>query len=128
MGVMVKVWLPPEPTLTLPEGEMEPPAPAEAVIVDDVDPEKEAPTVRLPLMVIVQVGCVPLHAPVHPVKVAPVAGVAVRVTTVPIGNLVPVGLVATVPEPVPDSVTVSASDAKGANFWMVLLHSSPAYT
>ena len=31
-GVMRKVWLVPELTLTLPEGEMEPPVPAEAVI------------------------------------------------------------------------------------------------
>src|SRR3989338_11716099 len=57
---------------------------------------------------------VPVHAPVHPVKVSPDAGVAVRVTDVPelsetehVGpQLMVAPLPITVPEPVPDLVTV----------------------
>jgi hypothetical protein len=52
---------------------------------------------------------VPLHGAPHPVNVAPAAGAAVRVTTVPGGNaalqvvpqLMPAGLLVTVPVPVP---------------------------
>src|SRR5206468_12278323 len=51
-----------------------------------------------------------------PVKVEPAAGLAVRVTAVPLAKLaeqvatqlIPVGLLITVPDPVPASVTVSA--------------------
>src|SRR4051812_41126412 len=67
---------------------------------------KLALTLRSPLMVI-EHGPVPLHAPLQPVKVAFAAGVAVRVTTAPIGiwalhaapQLIPEGLEVTVPLP-----------------------------
>jgi hypothetical protein len=46
-------------------------------------PPKLAVTVVSASMVTVQVGSVPAHAPVQPVKLAPASGVAVSVTTVP---------------------------------------------
>ena len=65
-------------------------------------------------MLTVQVP-VPVHAPLQPVKVLPVAGVAVRVTLVPLLKnalhvepplqLIPVGDELTAPEPVPDCAT-----------------------
>jgi len=56
---------------------------------------------------------VPVHAPLHPPKEKPAAGVAVNVTCVPAGKvlvqvvpqLIPAGLLVTVPEP--DVVTVT---------------------
>src|SRR5437588_935720 len=56
----------------------------------------------------------PLHAPVHPVKVEPVVAVGVSVTCVPllklavhvVPQLIPAGLLVTVPVPVPAFVTV----------------------
>jgi hypothetical protein len=56
----------------------------------------------------------PEQAPPHPVKLAPVAGVAVRVTAVPLlycaehvpGQLMPAGSLVTVP--VPETETLSA--------------------
>jgi hypothetical protein len=59
---------------------------------------------------------VPVHAPLQPVKVEPVAGVAVSVTAVPLaklaaqvaGQLMPAGTLVTVPVPVPALVSVSA--------------------
>lgn len=58
---------------------------------------------------------VPVHAPLHPVKVEPTSGVAVRVTVVPWGKVaehvapqsMPAGLLVTVPEPVPVLPTVT---------------------
>jgi len=50
----------------------------------------------------VQVGDAPEHPPDHPVKVELAAGLAVRVTTVPAPKLVPIGLLLSVPVPVPD--------------------------
>ena len=67
---------------------------------------KAAPTVVLALIVTVQVVLVPEHAPDHPVKVELAFAVAVRVATVPASKLVPLGLVVTVPVPVPDVLTV----------------------
>ena len=57
----------------------------------------------------------PAHAPLHPVKVEPLDGVAVRRTLVPPANdavhvvpqSIPVGLDATAPEPFPASETVT---------------------
>src|SRR5579863_9451582 len=70
------------------------------------------------LIVIVQVP-VPLHAafPLHPAKVEPAAGVAVKITCVPLlkfaeqvaPQLMPAGLLDTVPVPVPALVTVKAN-------------------
>ena len=59
-------------------------------------------------------GLVPEQAPDQPLKVNPAAGVAVSVTLVPLANdavqvvpqLIPLGLLVTVPLPVPASVTV----------------------
>ena len=67
---------------------------------------KVAVTEVLKLIVTVQVGDVPEQPPDHPVKVEPVAGLAVKVTTVPALKLVPVGLLVTVPVPAPDWVTL----------------------
>ena len=62
---------------------------------------------------------VPLHAPPQPVKVEPVSGVAVRVTTVPVENtpvqsiahlsMAEVGLLETNPEPVTSTRTSGGS-------------------
>src|SRR2546427_8994720 len=57
-----------------------------------------------------------LFRSLQPVKVEPAAGLAVRVTAVPLAKLaeqvatqlIPAGLLVTVPDPVPASVTVSA--------------------
>jgi hypothetical protein len=59
---------------------------------------------------------VPVHAPLQPVKVEPVAAAAVSVTLVPettvalqvVPQLMPAGLEVTVPLPVPALVTVRA--------------------
>ena len=68
------------------------------------------------VIVTVQVP-VPSQGPaLQPAKVEPVAGVAVKVTAVPLAKLaeqvapqlMPAGVLVTVPEPVPDLVTVSA--------------------
>jgi hypothetical protein len=68
-------------------------------------------------MVLVQVVLVPVQAPLQPVKVDPVAGVAVRVTLVPLlkdalqvlPQLIPDGAEVTVPVPVPALATVKAN-------------------
>ncbi len=60
-------------------------------------------------------AAVPVQAPDHPAKVEPVDGVAVRLTVVPLSKLaeqvepqlIPAGLLVTVPFPLPDSDTVS---------------------
>ena len=67
---------------------------------------KVASAVIVEFMVSVHVGDVPEHPPDHPEKVEPAAGVAVRVTGVPAAKVVPVGLLVTVPLPVPSCVTV----------------------
>lgn len=63
-------------------------------------------------------GLVPSHVdPPHPVKVDPAAGVAVKVTCVPLakfaehvlGHVIPAGALVTAPAPVPASVTVRAT-------------------
>ncbi len=72
-----------------------------------------ASTVRLPFIVTVQV--VPEQTPWYPLKVEPVAAVAFKVTLVPsaktkeqvVPQLMPAGVLVTVPEPSPDFVTVS---------------------
>lgn len=84
-----------------------------AKVVTDV--LKVAVTASAALMVTLQVP-VPEQAPLQPAKVDPVAGVAVRVTTVPLlklalqvpGQVMPLGLLLTVPVPVPARVTLKA--------------------
>src|SRR2546427_11440739 len=66
-------------------------------------------------------GSVPVHpAPVQPVKAEPAAGVPVSVTTVPLGKpaeqrpgqVIPAGLLVTVPAPTPASVTKIGEDGE----------------
>lgn len=86
---------------------MEPPGPAEALMTKvPVLKAKAAPTVTLLFIVTSQVEAEPEHAPDHPAKVEVELGVAVRVTVVPMLKAVPLGLFATIPDPVPDSVIV----------------------
>lgn len=76
---------------------------------------KVAVTAFAALMVTEQVP-VPVQAPLQPVKVDPAAAVSVKVTTVPLlklalqvlGQLIPLGLLLTVPLPVPAGVTLNA--------------------
>ena len=76
---------------------------------------KVAVTARAVLMVTLQAP-VPVQLPFQPVKVAPAAGAAVKLTVVPLVNeaeqvapqLMPAGVLVTVPLPVPDFITVSA--------------------
>jgi hypothetical protein len=103
--VIVYVWLEPELTVVVPEGDIAPPVPADAVIVYPFF-VKVAVAVLLLFIVRVHVELVPEHAPVHPLKVDPVEGVAQRLTVVPDAKLVPVGLEVTVPDPVPDVIVV----------------------
>jgi hypothetical protein len=64
-------------------------------------------------------GAVPAQPPLQPVKAAPDAAVAVRVTMLLVGKLaehvaphvMPAGLLVTVPVPVPAFATVTASEA-----------------
>lgn len=66
-----------------------------------------APTDWFEVIVTTQVEDVPLHAPDHPTKTEPELGVAVSVTLVPDAYDDAAGLRATVPDPVPEVVTVS---------------------
>src|SRR2546425_1495328 len=79
------------------------------------NPENLATTDWAAILVAAQLP-VPLHpAPLHAVNADPLAGVAVRVTTAPLANdalhvvpqLIPTGLLVTVPPPLPVLVTVS---------------------
>jgi len=84
-GVIVKDLLDPELTLTLPDGEMEPPVPAEELMMYDevvvVFAVKVAVAVKLLVIVPAHVVLVlPVHTPDHPVKVEFASGVAVKVT------------------------------------------------
>ena len=79
---------------------------------------KAAETDRLLFTVTLQAP-VPLHAPPQPAKVEPEPGLAVNVTGVPMGKLapqvvpqlIPAGVLVTVPTPVPGRVTVNIGDA-----------------
>jgi hypothetical protein len=70
----------------------------------------EAPAFRVKLQV-----AVPLQAPDHPANVEPELGVAISVTEAPLvnlalhvwGQLIPEGMLVTVPAPVPALLTVS---------------------
>ena len=78
---------------------------------------KLAVTCWLALRVIVQAESLPLHPPVHPANDEPTAGVSLRVISVPLtklalqvgAQLIPDGLLATVPVPVPAAVTAKTA-------------------
>jgi hypothetical protein len=86
---------------------------------------KLAATVAAALMVTLQAP-VPVHAPLQPVKVEPVPGVAVNTTIVPVVNeaahvapqAMPAGALVTAPVPVPDLVTVRAKEDGRVNVAM----------
>ena len=79
---------------------------------------------------------VPLQAPVQPANVDPDAAAAVSVTCVPLakfelhvlGQLIPEGLLVTVPEPEPDVVTVSCTGAGAWSNVAVTAVSAPSVT
>lgn len=74
-----------------------------------------AVTLRAWLRLTVQVAAVPEQSPLQPLKLLPVDAMAVRITLVPLSKftlqdepqLMPDGLLATVPEPVPNEATIS---------------------
>ncbi|HTX52057.1 MAG TPA: hypothetical protein VMD08_01505 [Candidatus Baltobacteraceae bacterium] len=124
LGVAVKVTLVPLAKLALqvapqliPAGllvTVPVPVPASVTVKGYVIWVKVAVTFWTALMVTVQ-GPVPLHPPpLQPVKVDPPLGVAVRVTIVPLAKpalqvapqLIPAGLLVTVPLPLPLLLTV----------------------
>src|ERR1700743_191244 len=65
---------------------------------------------------------VPVHRPDHPAKVVPASGAGVNTTAVPLGKLavqldgqlIPAGVLVTVPAPVPRLFTVSGMGGGGA--------------
>jgi hypothetical protein len=91
------------------------PAPAIVTVSGNVVRANVAVTVSAELIVTTQLP-VPLHAPLHPVNVEPLAGVSASVTTVPLAKsavhvcvqLIPAGLLTTVPVPVPAATYVNS--------------------
>src|SRR5438445_3340336 len=85
---------------------------------EDDDCTNAAVTEVAAFIVTLQVPVPVQPPPLQPVKVAPAAGVAVRLTTVPVVKAVeqvapqeiPAGALVTVPTPAPDLVTLSAKD------------------
>jgi hypothetical protein len=96
------------------------------------EPPKFAVTDAAAFMVTEQVP-VPEHAPLHPVKLDPEAGVSVRVTMVPVlkfavqvpGQLIPAGVLVRVPVPVPASVTVNGCAELGQLVTKTLASTDP---
>ena len=90
------------------------PAPALLTVSEKLGRVKVAVTAWAALMVTVQEPVPVQPPPLQPVKVEPVAGVAVKVTAVPVAkeaehvvpHEIPAGLLVTVPVPVPDFETV----------------------
>jgi hypothetical protein len=70
-------------------------------------------------VIVTEQAAVPVQAPDHPAKVDPAAGVAVRLTVAPLSKfaeqlvpqLIPEGVLVTVPAPVPAGVTVRVNEA-----------------
>lgn len=104
---MLYVWVPPEYTVVVPCGDIDPPLFADAVIVK-ADVANEAVALRSAVIAMAHVEEVPEHAPDQPENVDPEAGDAASVTTVPDGKEEPLGELVTVPDPVPPVFTVSA--------------------
>ena len=90
----------------LPEGDIEPPLPALAVMAYDLR-LKLALTLRLEFMMTVHLVDVPEHESDQPVKLELEPDVAVRVTDALGLKVVPVGLLVTVPLPEPFFTIVS---------------------
>jgi hypothetical protein len=96
--------------VTVPE-----PVPAKLTDSAKVTVLKVAVTAWAALIVTVQLP-VPVHALLQPAKLEPVAGVSVRVTLVPLakfalhvpGQVMPAGMLVTVPDPLPATVTDKA--------------------
>jgi hypothetical protein len=97
------------------------PDPLPAIVTDSWNVTvavKVAVTARAALIVTAQLP-VPVQAPLQPAKVEPVAGVSAKVTLVPLaklalqlpGQLMPAGVLVTVPLPVPAAVTVRGNVA-----------------
>jgi hypothetical protein len=92
-----------------------------AAVVFDTEGSKSANTVCGPFKMIVQLP-VPEHAPDQPLKNDPLGATALSVTDVPslrvaehcAGQLIPTGLLVTVPVPVPVSVTTNGGTTKRA--------------
>ena len=86
-----------------------------AVVVTVGVKTNAAVTLFVPVMVTVQVPLVLVQAPLHPVKLLPVVGVAESSTRVPLLNealqvlpqVIPAGLLDMVPLPVPELTVVS---------------------
>lgn len=80
-------------------------------------PELKVAVSDLDELIVTAQAPVPLHAPLQPAKVEPTAGVSVMLTSVPLvkfavhvpGQLMPDGLLVTVPAPFPATVTVSGN-------------------
>ena len=129
---MVKVWLAPQTDRDCSggrDGTISPCADRDrAYAVHGIDLESEGPKVPvsevLELNVTLQVGAVPEQAPDHPAKAESPSGAAVRVTTVPAGNVPPVGFTVTVPFPLPALATVSEN--WGAAVWFTVRIFPPA--
>lgn len=99
----------------------------------------ELGTLKVAVMVVSAVkatahGAMPVHVPDHPLKVEPAAGVAVRVTAEPFGKaavqvapqLMPAGLLVTVPVPVPASTTVSWTAGAVSNVAVTVVSAAKA--
>ena len=105
------------------------PVPAPASVTDSakVTTLKVAVTDCAEFMVTLQLP-VPEQAPLHPAKEDPAAGVAVRVTTVPLakfalqvpGQLMPVGVLETVPPPFPASTAVRGKVTQFGNLKLAI--------
>jgi len=101
--------IPPGLELTVPE-----PVPATLAVSVTLCRANVAPTLRAWLMLTVQ-DPAPVQAPLQPAKVEPASGIASRVTLAPLvklalqtpPQLMPAGLEATIPVPVPFLVTLS---------------------
>jgi hypothetical protein len=114
----LKLWLQVPPQL-IPAGllftvPVPAPAPSFATVNGYVESVNLAFT-DLAALIVTEHAPVPVQAPLHPAKVDPAPAVAVSVTTVPLakfalhvpGQLIPGGLLVTVPLPVPARETVS---------------------
>lgn len=118
-GEIVKVWLPPQLTVFIPDGEMVPLAPAEAVMVKALI-VKFALHVFAPFITMFTGVVVPAQSPDQPVKVEHASGVADRLTVElflyialhDAPQLIPAGVLVMVPLPVPDFETDKAGPEK----------------